>query len=275
MEATKIHEEVSKRYGSIAEKSSSCCGPKVSVGCCGSTVPRSISSGVGYGEEDMDAVPENANLGLGCGNPVALSSIKEGDTVLDLGSGGGFDCFLAANRVGDSGQVIGVDMTDEMLALANKNKAQGGYKNVEFRKGHIEQLPVEDGTVDVVISNCVINLSPDQPQVFREIARVLKPGGKMFVSDVVLRKPLPKFLMRSMALHSACIGGAKCYDEYLGMATDAGLGEVEVLSESSFSMDYLENDPAARPWVRIGKWIPGVRGIIESIVSIKLGATKV
>ncbi len=275
MESTQIHEEVQKRYGSIAKKrGGSCCGPAKTSCCGGTSVTRSISEGVGYAQEDMDAVPETSNLGLGCGNPVALSSIKEGDTVLDLGSGGGFDCFLAAKKVGETGQVIGVDMTDEMLTLARSNAEKGEYTNVEFRKGQIEALPVEDGTVDVVISNCVINLSPDQQQVFHEIYRVLKPGGKLFVSDIVLHKPLPKILQKSMALHAACIAGARAYDDYLGMVGTAGFGGVTVLSESSFSMDYLENDPAARPWVRIGRWIPGVRGLIESIVSVKVTATK-
>lgn len=270
MQATEIHEEVRKRYGQIAETGSSCC----SGGCCGSDSASAISEQVGYSAEDLNAVPEGANLGLGCGNPVGLASINPGDTVLDLGSGAGFDCFLAARKTGPEGRVIGVDMTPEMLARARKNAASGGYGNVEFREGTIESLPVDDNSVDLVISNCVINLSPDKDQVFREIHRVLRPGGRVFVSDLVLKRRLPWFLRRSMGLYAACVAGALQQDDYLESMRRAGLAKVQVHSESTYTVDLLETDPTMRPMLRIIRWIPGLQRHIESVTSVKVMAVK-
>ena len=181
-----------------------------------------VAKAIGYTDEEL-ALAGDANLGLGCGNPLALTEIKPGMTVLDLGSGAGFDAFLALNQVGPMGRVIGVDMTDDMLALARQNAQKRGVANVEFRKGFIEKLPVESGTVDYVISNCVINLSPDTPAVFREIARVLKPGGHFAVSDIVLLKPLPEPLASSVSAYVGCISGASLLGDYLSMALNAGL----------------------------------------------------
>jgi len=205
-----------------------------------------VSRGVGYGEEELAAVPRGADLGLGCGNPVALASLAEGETVLDLGSGGGLDCFLAAERVGESGRVIGVDMTPEMLRLARRNAAEGGYRNVEFRLGEIENLPVRDGEADAVISNCVINLSPDKPRVFREAFRALKSGGRLLVSDLVLLRPLPERILRSAAAYAACVAGAALKDDYLQAIREAGFQQVEVLEETSFPLGLAEAGPALK-----------------------------
>ena len=184
-----------KGYSRVARSGSSCCQSD----CCGSAKPQQISRKIGYTDEQMEAVPEGSNLGLGCGNPVAMAGLKEGETVLDLGSGAGFDCFLASLAVGEKGKVIGVDMTGEMLERAAANARKGGYSNVEFRRGEIEVLPVEDGSVDAVISNCVINLVPDKDKAFREAFRVLRPGGRLMVSDIVLRRSLPDLVQKQGA----------------------------------------------------------------------------
>ncbi len=272
MKAAQIHEEVQKQYGKIAKTGSGCCGS----GRCASPelTARRVGANIGYSDTDMDAVPEGANLGLGCGNPTALASLKEGDTVLDLGSGAGFDCFLASREVGDTGRVIGVDMTPAMLERARANAEKGGYSNVEFREGHIEALPVEENSVDTIVSNCVINLSPDKPQVFREAYRVLKPGGQLFVSDIVLLRPLPWFIRRSMALYAACIGGALTRDSYLDAMKAAGFEPLEILGESAYSIDNLVADPSIGKLARIVARIPYARRVVASIVSLKVAATK-
>ena len=197
---------VRESYGKIAQSGGSCCGPS-GCGCGTAGAMDEISRKVGYADEDLQAVPAGANLGLGCGNPIALASLKPGETVLDLGSGPGFDCFLAANRVGPEGRVIGVDMTAEMLARARENARQGQYTNVEFRLGEIEHLPVANGSIDVIISNCVINLAPDKGQVFREAFRVLRPGGRLMISDTVMLQPLPEPVQRSVGAYVGCLAG--------------------------------------------------------------------
>jgi SAM-dependent methyltransferase len=211
-------EIVTKRYGSIAR------GEQPG---CGSAGTDTVARAIGYTDEDL-AIAQQANLGLGCGNPLALAAIQPGMTVLDLGSGAGFDAFLAWRRVGPSGRVIGVDLTDDMLAAARRNAAQLGASNVEFRKGRIEELPVEDASVDLVISNCVINLSTDKPKVFREIFRVLKPGGQFAVSDLVLLRPLPKEIEKDVNAYVGCVAGASLLTDYLRMAFDAGFTDVSV-----------------------------------------------
>ncbi|MDT8298647.1 MAG: arsenite methyltransferase, partial [Spirochaetaceae bacterium] len=224
---------VRERYGEIARESTSCgCG---GGSCCGASSAEAISSGLGYTEGEMKAVPEGANLGLGCGNPTALAAINEGDTVVDLGSGAGFDSFLAARRVGPAGRVIGVDMTPEMLTRARSSAVKNDYTNVEFRLGEIEHLPVADGIADLVISNCVINLSTDKPSVFAEAFRVLKPGGRLMVSDIVLNGDLPESLVDNMDAYSACISGAMEQNSYLELIRKAGFVDIEVISEAGFT----------------------------------------
>ncbi len=246
--------EVQKRYGETARRahegdSAGCCA----TSCCGdATDTGSIALGLGYTSEDVATAGEG-NLGLGCGNPLALATIEPGMTVLDLGSGAGFDAFLAAERVGPNGRVIGVDMTPEMLALARKNATVRGATNVEFREGRIERLPVEDASVDFVISNCVINLSPDKPAVFAELARVLKPGGRISLSDLVLTGELPEAVRASVLAYVGCVAGASSVGEYIARLLDAGLGEVALtrIVPAGSMLEGLEgiggaNDPAAR-----------------------------
>src|SRR5579871_2799313 len=218
-----IKTAVQKRYGAIARGEQS---------GCGCSAPSGVAAAIGYSAEDL-AIAGQANLGLGCGNPLALAELKPGMTVLDLGSGAGFDAFLAWRRVGTNGRVIGVDMTDEMLQLARKNAAELGASNVEFRKGRIESLPVEDGSVDLVISNCVINLSTSKPAVFREIFRVLKPGGRFAVSDLVLLRPLPSEVARNVEAYVGCIAGASLLGDYVSLALDAGFDDLSIPQISS------------------------------------------
>jgi len=221
-----IKKIVKESYAKIASSGSSCC----SCGCKDLKAENEkISKSIGYSDSEMSLVPE-ANLGLGCGNPTALGEIKEGMTVLDLGSGAGFDCFLASKKIGASGKVIGVDMTEEMIQAAEVNAKKYGFKNVEFRLGDIEALPVEDSSVDIVISNCVINLAPDKLKVFKEAFRVLKKGGAMLVSDIVLLKELSQWQKEDKKLIAGCVGGAIMRNDYIKIAESAGF-KVKVLSE--------------------------------------------
>jgi len=227
-----VRETVRRGYARIAERGGSCCGPKRQSSCCGSSRPDRLARRLGYSEGELAALPEGANLGLSCGNPAALAALRPGEVVLDLGSGGGFDVFVAAQQVGKKGRVIGVDMTPEMVGKARRNAAafaeRTGLANVEFRLGEIEHLPVADASVDAVISNCVINLSPDKPQVWREVARVLRPGGRAAVSDLALVRPLPAAVRESAAALVGCVAGAALVTETEKMARAAGLVEIEL-----------------------------------------------
>ena len=275
METHDIRKKVRDGYAQVALGSKrSCCGP--ASPCCGSgSSAQFISGAVGYSREQMDAVPEGANLGLGCGNPVALASLRAGETVLDLGAGAGFDCFLAAREVGDTGRVIGVDMTPEMLAKARENAVKGGYRNVEFRLGEIEHLPVADATVDIILSNCVINLSPEKPQVFAEAFRVLKPGGRLAVSDVVLLRPLPPALAQSAAAYLGCVAGASLREDYLEMLRRAGFGEVRIVGESPFYIGDMAHDPMVKAILEEARLSPDeIAAAGRSVVSIKIIAVK-
>ncbi|KKG07344.1 arsenite methyltransferase [Methanosarcina sp. 2.H.A.1B.4] len=228
MDATEKKEVIKKKYQEIVTLGGSCCS---GGGCCGDSSSADLSKSFGYSEADVQVVPD-ANLGLGCGNPTAFAELKPGDIVLDLGSGAGFDCFLAAQRVGSSGKVIGVDMTPEMIEKAQANAQKYGYLNVEFRHGDIEALPVDDSSVDVIISNCVINLAPDKEKVFREAFRVLKPEGRMYVSDMVLLAELPEDLKNDKELLAGCVAGAVLKEEYLKLLINAGFS-VKILAEDS------------------------------------------
>ena len=239
MKEDNVRKAVRKRYGNIAKGNATFCSQKSP--CCSEETPEAISKKIGYSAEEINSVPEGANLGLGCGNPVALASLGEGDVVLDLGSGAGFDAFLASRRVGEKGRVIGVDMTPEMLGKARANARKGKYRNVEFRLGEIENLPVADNSIDVIISNCVINLSPEKERVFAEAHRVLRPGGRLMVSDIVLLSPLPNFLKNTAAL-TACVGGAVLKVDYIEAIRSAGFSDIKVVNESAYSIDSLLNN---------------------------------
>lgn len=234
MKKSQIKKTVRESYAKVAKRGS-CCAPQQS--CCGTDTAATIGERVGYSEEELKAVPEGSNLGLGCGNPVALASLKEGETVLDLGSGAGFDCFLAAKKVGETGTIIGVDMTSEMLEKARENSQKGDYENVEFRLGEIEHLPAADNSIDAVISNCVINLSVDKKQVFKEAFRVLKPGGRLMVSDLVLYKKLPEFVKNSKKAYAGCVAGALLKDDYIEAVKAAGFTNVKILDEKTYAAD--------------------------------------
>ncbi len=264
-----IKSEVRARYGAIAATSGSCCGPNSGCGCGDSSL------NIGYAVQDLTAVPDGANLGLGCGNPVALASLRSGEVVLDLGSGAGFDAFLAAQRVGPTGRVIGVDMTPEMLAKARNLAVRHGYLNVEFRQGDIEALPVEDNSVDAIISNCVINLTTDKARTFREAHRVLKPGGRVMVSDLVLLKPLPPAIQRDMDAYAACLSGALLKEDYLAAIEAAGFEQIAVVGESSFDF----GDPSTAQLEAARHLAPeltmeDLRSAAASVASIKISAFK-
>jgi len=272
-----IKATVREHYANIVREGGSCCGPAPARGgCCGEApVESEVSRRIGYSEQELGAVPQGSNLGLGCGNPLAFAALKQGDVIVDLGSGAGFDCFLAARQVGDSGRVIGVDMTPEMVDRARHNAAEGGYSNVEFRLGEIENLPVADGSADMVISNCVINLSTDKPRVFREALRVLKPGGRLMVSDLVLAKPLPESVRRSAEAYAGCIAGAMLKHDYLAAIGEAGFTEVEVMAEAVYPIGASSPD-ASELAVLTADGIPfeDLRAAAESVISVKVSGRK-
>ncbi len=274
MKEAEIKRMVREGYAQRVQNKSSCCAPGNS--CCGSANPtESMSKAIGYTEEELGSVPDGANLGLGCGNPTALASLAEGETVLDLGSGAGFDCFLAANKVGKTGKVIGVDMTPEMLDKARENARKGGYENIEFRLGEIENLPAADNSIDIIISNCVINLSPNKKSVFDEAFRVLKPGGRLMVSDIVLLKELPGFIRDSIAAYVGCISGALMKAEYLDTITGAGFQDVQVLDEAIFPIDYMANDPTAQAIIKeLNLPEEEIKDTANSVASIKVRGIK-
>ena len=283
MENKDIKKLVRQSYGKIATQDSSCCGEQASCGtttsCGGTGLATDVSKSIGYTDEDISAVPEGANLGLGCGNPIALASLKEGETVLDLGSGAGFDCFLAANKVGESGKVIGVDMTPEMIEKARENALKDNYNNVEFRLGEIDNLPVADNSVDIVISNCVINLAPDKSRVFKEAYRALKPGGRMMISDIVLVKELPENIINSIEAYVGCVSGAIKIDEYIKTIEDVGFSKVKTIEKNTFSVDsYVDSQPIKDAIQEMELSAEEVKNIINdtenSVASIKVYVEK-
>jgi SAM-dependent methyltransferase len=256
-----IRVAVREQYGKVAEAGNSGCGCS-SSSCCDTSGSdaKSTSMELGYSFSDVNQVPEGANMGLGCGNPRAIASLKAGETVLDLGSGGGFDCFLAVNEVGSSGNVIGVDMTPAMVSKARANADKAGHKNVDFRLGEIENLPVADGVIDVIISNCVINLSPEKHRVFQESFRVLKPGGRLAISDVVASAELPDELKHDMALFTGCMSGASSITEIEAMLSDAGF-ELIKINPKDESKNFIRN------------WAPNSK-IEDYVVSATIEAVK-
>jgi SAM-dependent methyltransferase len=262
-----VHDMVREGYARIARNSGSCCGATANASA--------IAQSIGYSEEQLRAVPDGANLGLGCGNPLALAGVCTGDVVLDLGSGAGFDALLAAQQVGASGRVIGVDMTPAMIERARGNAASAGATNVEFREGFIEALPLEDESVDVIISNCVINLSPDKPRVFREAFRVLRPGGRLAVSDLVLTTRLPEALFHSMQAYVGCVAGALLRDDYVGAIRAAGFARVDIAAESSFAgIIDLQSPEILAALAADGLTTADAERILESVVSLKVVARK-
>lgn len=260
MKNDQIRQAVRQRYGRVAGSEGPGCGSDTT--CCGGPTAKAetLSRGLGYTAEDVGSVPEGANMGLGCGNPQAIAGLRSGEIVLDLGSGGGFDCFLAARQVGETGRVIGVDMTPEMIARARANADRGGYRNVEFRLGEIENLPVADQAVDVIVSNCTINLSPDKRRVFREAYRVLKPGGRLAIADVVATAELPEEIRKDMALYTGCVAGAVLVTEVAAMLEEAGFGEIRVTPQDT-----------SRSFIR--DWTPG-SDVAGYVVSANIEAVK-
>ncbi len=275
-----IRQAVRERYGKVAISNNladitgpetPCCGESgtstenaSAASCCGSPeiTSQQLSTLMGYSKEDIANAPEGANMGLGCGNPVALASLKPGETVVDLGSGGGFDCFLAAKQVGSTGQVIGVDMTPDMVSKARANAEKIGTHTVEFRLGEIEHLPVADNSADIIMSNCVINLSPDKQKVYSDAFRVLKPGGRLAISDIVATAPLPEEIQQDLALLSACIGGAATIDDTVKMLETAGFQNIEI-------------KPKEESRNLISEWVPGKsKNAGDYVVSAYISAVK-
>jgi len=270
----KIRDTVRRGYAEIAKGKSGCCSG--SSPCCGSSAPDKLAEVIGYTVEELQVLPEGANMGLSCGNPTAIAGLKPGQVVLDLGSGGGFDVFIAADKIGPEGRAIGVDMTPEMLKKARSSTSKftenTGLSNVEFRLGEIEHLPVADSSIDVVISNCVINLSPDKQQVWNEIARVLKPGGKASISDLALKRPLPQEVLRSAAAIVSCVAGAVLIDETIIMAKQAGLIDIRI-DQEAYSIDLMANcnDPLYR---EVRESLPPNGKLSDYIVSVNITAFK-
>lgn len=254
-----IRQSVRSAYGEIADSDTGCgCGTS---GCCSGTASvQETAKRLGYSEQEVSEVPDGANMGLGCGNPLAIGALVPGETVVDLGCGGGFDCFLASKRVGDSGHVIGIDMTPEMVYKARENVSKGGYKNVEIRLGEIEHLPVSDSSVDVILSNCVINLSPDKMNVFHEAYRILKPGGRLSIMDIIAMVPLPEEIRNDLAFHSGCVAGAASAGDIEKMLEEAGFESIAITPKE-------ESRELIRDWV-------GAKNIEKYVISASIEAIK-
>lgn len=276
MDSKQIQLNVKSGYDTIVKRTTKksflpnflkCCDPK--------EIATDIGKKIGYSEDELRNVPEDANLGIGCGNPIALASIKKGETILDLGSGAGFDCFLASRETGETGKVIGVDITPEMVAQAKKNAKKGNYKNIEFKIGEIENLPVEDSSIDLIISNCVINLSNQKEQVFKESFRVTKPKGRMIISDIILLNDLPDYVKNSVEGHIACLAGAIRKEDYLRAISKAGFTKVSIDKQAPFPVELMLNDPIAQKIIKENNLSEKeIKDIANSIASISISATK-
>jgi len=256
---------VREKYGEIAEQSGSYCGPSTGSSCCAPT--EKVSEKLGYNPDDLSALPEGSDLGLGCGAPIHHLKLQPGETVLDLGSGAGVDVFIAAQQVGSQGKAIGVDMTPQMLERARDNAAKGGFNNVEFRQGRLESLPVGDASIDAVTSNCVINLVPDKTQVFVEVARVLKPGGRLVISDIVLDGELPRSVRDDLLSYVGCVSGAERREDYFAKVELAGLTVTEVLADTDVVAvgDETSPDQVAQFAGRGGVSVDDLKGKVKSI----------
>jgi SAM-dependent methyltransferase len=269
MREEEVRKMVRKGYAEVAKKTSCCCGEPETSERIGYT------NRIGYTKRELESVPEGADMSLGCGNPVALASLQNDETVIDLGSGGGLDCFLAAGKVGENGKVIGVDMTPEMIDKARQNLRKSKHKNVEFRLGEIENLPAADNTADVVISNCVINLSPNKERVFKEAFRVLKPGGRLMVSDIVLLGELPEKVKKNAQAYLGCVAGAVMKDKYLKTVKNAGFKDVDVMDEKHMPVEIVTEDPSTREIIKKVKLKPEeAKSLANQIASITVCAVK-
>jgi SAM-dependent methyltransferase len=276
MNNEKIQKNVKSGYANILKRNTrksflpnifQCCDPK--------EIATNIGKKIGYSEDELRNVPEDANLGIGCGNPTGLASIKKGETVLDLGSGAGFDCFLASKETGETGKVIGVDITPEMVAQAKKNAEKGKYKNVEFKVGEIENLPIESNSIDLIISNCVINLSNQKNQVFKEAFRVAKSNGRIMISDIILLHDLPDYVKNSVEGHIACLAGAVRKEDYINAIARAGFSDISIDKEAPFPIELMLNDPIAEKIVRENNLTEKeIKSIANSIASISISAKK-
>jgi arsenite methyltransferase len=257
--------KVQQRYADIARTGGGCCSPQ--TGCCGPVPERTIALSLGYTPLELDLLPEGANLGLGCGAPLAYLELQPGETVLDLGSGAGVDVILAGRAVGRQGRAVGVDMTDEMLSTARHNAAAAGLDNVEFRQGRLESLPVADASIDAVTSNCVINLVPDKQAVFREIHRVLRPGGRLVISDILLDAPLPEAIRHDVLAYVGCVAGAVERARYFDMLSAAGLGDVEIIEDVDFlaSIGGKPPEEIMDAIVRTGLDVSHLEGVVRSV----------
>lgn len=276
MDNNQIQKNVKTGYADIVKRNTKksflpnifqCCDPK--------EIAIDIGKKIGYSEEELKNVPENANLGIGCGNPTALASIKKGETILDLGSGAGFDCFLASKETGETGKVIGIDITPEMVAQAKKNAERGNYKNVEFKVGKIENLPVESKSVDLIISNCVINLSNQKELIFKEAFRVAKPNGRIMISDIILLNDLPNYVRNSVEGHIACLAGAVRKEDYINAITKAGFTDINIDKQAPFPIELMLNDPIAEKIISDnGLTENEISAIANSIASVSISAKK-
>lgn len=277
MDTTSVKQTVIDSYGKLAKSKSSGRLSKLFACCDPSDHVKKVAVNIGYSKEDLDRVPEESNLGVGCGNPSALAGIRQGETVVDLGSGAGFDAFIVSSIVGQNGKVIGIDLSDEMLDLARKNAVKSHYTNVEFLKGDIEELPLTNNMANHVISNCVINLSLNKDKVYKEAYRVLKEGGKLSISDIVLERELPHFVKDSLAGHIACVSGAEKLEDYLQYVKDAGFKNVKVESKSEFPLELMLTDPQVMKVAREMNFnldSEQAKDIASSVTSISLSAIK-
>ena len=276
MNNEQIKQNVKKGYADIVRRNTKksflpkflqCCDTKAFVA--------DVSKKIGYSEAELKNVPEDANLGIGCGNPTALASIKKGETILDLGSGAGFDCFLASKETGETGKVIGMDITPEMVEKAKQNAKKGNYNNVEFKLGEIEDLPIENDSIDLIISNCVINLSNQKEQVFTEAFRVIKPGGRIMISDIILLNELPEYVKNSVEGHIACLSGAVRKEDYLAAITKAGFTNIRIDKQAPFPLELMITDPIAQKIIAENNLTEReTKDIANSIASISISAKK-